>query len=73
MHTDQTGFFKGRFIGENINKALNIIEYCEKNETDGMIVNIDFEKAFDSIEWNYIKKTLAFFNVIQKFFGQGVK
>ena len=28
----------------------------------GMIVNIDFEKAFDSIEWSHIMRTLKFFN-----------
>ena len=56
INSDQTGFLKGRFIGENINKAIHFIEYCEKHNIEGMIVNIDFEKAFDSIEWSYIQK-----------------
>ena len=62
IHSDQTGFIKGRFIGENINKILNIIEHCEKNNLLTIIVNIDFEKAFDSLEWSQINRTLEFFN-----------
>ena len=62
IHHDQTGFLKGRFIGENINKILNVMEYCEMKNLKGMIVNIDFEKAFDSIEWSHIMRTLKFFN-----------
>ena len=30
IHTDQSGFTKGRFIGQNIVTLLDIIEYCEK-------------------------------------------
>ena len=62
VHTDQTGFMKGRFIGENINKILSIIEHCEKNDIEAMIINIDFEKAYDSIEWSHLDRTLNFFN-----------
>ena len=62
IHSDQTGFLKNRFIGENLNKLLSIMEYCDKNDIQGIIVNIDFEKAFDSIEWAQIHRTLAFFN-----------
>ena len=57
INTDQTGFIKGRFIGENINKLLSIIEYCDSHEIEAMIINIDFQKAFDSIEWPHLDRT----------------
>ena len=69
IHSDQTGFLKNRYIGENINRILSIMEYCEKNDLEGLIVNIDFEKAFDSIEWNCLYKTLSFFNFGENFIG----
>ena len=62
IHHDQTGFIKGRFIGENINKILSIMEHCDTFQVEAMIVNIDFEKAFDSIEWSHLDRTLQFFN-----------
>ena len=67
INSDQTGFIKGRFIGENINKILSIIEYCDTHEIEAMIVNIDFEKAYDSIEWDHLDRTLQFFNFGPKF------
>ena len=33
----------------------------KKNEP-GLIVNVDFEKAFDSIEWPYMIKVLKYLN-----------
>ena len=62
IHSDQTGFIKGRHIGENINKLFSIMDYTEKEDIPAIIACIDFEKAFDSMEWNFIKKALEKFN-----------
>ena len=45
---DQTGYIKGRFIGENIRLISDIIE----QNKEGMMLFLDFEKAFDSLEWD---------------------
>ncbi len=58
IHSDQTGFMKGRYIGENIRKTIDIIEYAESHKCAGMIFSIDFEKAFDKLEWDFILKVL---------------
>ena len=31
IHRDQSGFMKGRYIGENLIELLSTIEYCKKN------------------------------------------
>ena len=62
IHPDQKGFIKDRFIGENIRLTYDMIEYCKENKTKGLIVLIDFEKAFDSIDWGFISNTLKSFN-----------
>ena len=67
INYDQTGFIKGRFIGENVNKMLSIIQHCETHEIEAMIVNVDFEKAFDSVEWEHLERTLLFFNFGENF------
>ena len=62
IHTDQTGFMKNRFIGENIVKILNIMEYTEKEGIPALLMLVDFEKAFDHLEWHFIQKALSLFN-----------
>jgi hypothetical protein len=62
IHSDQTGFLPGRYIGENVRLALDMIDYLNKNDLPGLMFLIDFRKAFDKIEWSFILKTLNFFN-----------
>ena len=39
----------GRFIGENIRLLYDIMKYTDINDIPGLLLLIDFEKAFDSI------------------------
>ena len=64
---DQSAYVKGRYIGENARLILDIFEYCNENNEDGILVFLDFEKAFDSVEWNFLFKTLEKFNFGQNF------
>ena len=62
VNDDQVGYIKGRYIGDNIRTMLDILEIT-KNEIDpGLMILIDFEKAFDTISWNFLHETLVFFN-----------
>ena len=58
INHDQTGFLKGRFIGENIRLTDCIIQYATEKNIPGLLLFIDFEKAFDSLEWSFIHDTL---------------
>ena len=62
IHPDQKGFINNRFIGENTRLTYDIINECNNQKQRGLILLIDFEKAFDSISWEFITKTLTFFN-----------
>lgn len=57
----QTGFLKGRFIGENIRFVLDLIEHCSHCNLPGFLLLLDFEKAFDKLEWPFVRKTLTYF------------
>ena len=61
IHTDQTGFVPNRYIGCNINRLLNTIDYCNDNSVEAMLIAIDFEKAFDSMEWSFVYKAMKYF------------
>ena len=52
---------KGRFIGENVRLIDCIIQYAAEKNIPGLLLFIDFEKAFDSLEWSFIVKSLRFF------------
>ena len=58
---DQTGFLKNRYIGENIRLLKDVIQYCQMKPFKGLAVSIDFEKAFDNIEWNFLIACLKTF------------
>ena len=68
INRDQTGFLKGRFIGENIRLIYDLMNYTEVNQIPGLLMLIDFKKAFDSISWDFIFQTLDLFN-----FGNSIK
>ena len=72
IKSDQNGFIKGRYIGENIRLIYDILHYTEENNIPGILLLIDFEKAFDSLSWSFIDKALNLFNFgpsIQKWFN----
>ena len=62
INPDQSGFLKGRFIGENFRLIDSIINYTDTEDIPGLLIFVDFEKAFDTLEWSFITKTLKHHN-----------
>ena len=56
----QSGFVPGRYIGECTRLIFDIMKFTEDRRLPGMLVLIDFEKAFDSISWSFIYQTMTF-------------
>jgi len=54
IYNDHTGLMKNRFTGENIRLIDCIIQYAAKENIPGLLLFVDFEKAFDSLEWSFI-------------------
>jgi len=68
IHTDQTGFMKDRFIGQNIRLLCDLLDQTELENIAGILLQLDFRKAFDTIEWPMIQQVLTIFN-----FGASIK
>jgi hypothetical protein len=49
-------------MGENNCLLYDLMDYLEENDMDGLLLLVDFEKAFDSVEWNFLRKALESFN-----------
>jgi hypothetical protein len=64
---DQTGFITGRYIGDNIRLIYDMLQFTEENDIPGLLLLIDFEKAFDSISWEFLLSVLKFFNLGESF------
>jgi len=62
INSDQTRYVKNRFIGENIRPISDVIKLYAKKQLPGMLLFIDLEKAFDSLEWKYLFKALELMN-----------
>ena len=62
INNDQTGFIKGRFIGENIRLIDGVIQFAAAKNISGLLHFLDFEKAFDTVEWTFIQRTFKHFN-----------
>lgn len=45
---NQTGFIKGRYIGENIRLIYDLLNYTDTHDIPGMLFLIDFQKAYDT-------------------------
>ena len=68
IHEDQKGFISGRFIGENVKLIYDILFETKNQNLPGLILSVDFEKAFDTVSWKFIEKVLDYF-----IFGPSVK
>ena len=52
--TQQTACIKNRFIGEGGRLISDIVNICDRNNIGGLLVTIDIEKAFDSLDHKFI-------------------
>ena len=67
INPDQTRYIKGRYTGENIRLISDLIDYTKQKNIPGIAIFLDFRKAFDSVEWDYIAKVLDVFKFGEDF------
>ena len=67
INEDQTGYVKNRFIGFNLRQIQDITDYADLYKIEGAIIFIDFSKAFDSLEWDFMFGTLKHFRFNESF------
>ena len=58
----QTGYIKGRYIGENLRLVSDVIEYCQTDSINGVIIACDYQAAFDSLEHEFLFLALKAYN-----------
>jgi len=54
IRPNQTRFVEGRNILDNVFMAQDSLSWAEESNHDLVLLLLDFEKAFDRIEWNFL-------------------
>lgn len=58
----QSAFIQGRHISDSILIASEIIHSLQTKNSVGVVLKIDFEKAFDKIKWDFVFEVLRSMN-----------
>jgi hypothetical protein len=51
-------FIKGRYIIESVVTAHEIIHSVHQSEEPGVVLKLDYEKAYDKVNWNFLLDVL---------------
>ncbi|CAL5339713.1 unnamed protein product [Camellia sinensis] len=62
----QLAFLRGRSILDGVLIANEVVDGWHKSKKTGLLFKLDFEKAFDSINWNFLFSMLTNFGFGQK-------
>ena len=63
IHHNQVGFITGRNIAENLRAISDIFDYTKDFNVPGILISVDFHKAFDSLEHKFLYAVLEKFNL----------
>ena len=55
MGPSQTAFIPGRYIMEGVVILHETIHELHRKKQDGVILKLDFEKAYDKLQWPFIQ------------------
>ncbi len=58
INDDQSVYLKGQYIGQNVRILEDVTFFTKQNKSSGILLSIDFEKVFDSLNWNLFLKHL---------------
>ena len=49
-------------MGDNTRLLYDLMQFVEENNITGLLLLIDFEKAFNSLSWSFMQEVLTYFN-----------
>jgi len=58
ISSHQTAFIEGRYILESVVAAHEIIHEVVKKKEAGLILKLDYEKAYDNVNWDFLEEVL---------------
>ena len=58
ISSNQTAFVQGRQITDNFNSTREMLNHISNSGRPACFIKIDFAKAFDSVNWDYLKRVM---------------
>jgi hypothetical protein len=55
----QTAFIKGRNMMDGVMSLHEILHEAKRKKQQGVVLKLDFEKAYDKVDWNYLMKCIS--------------
>jgi hypothetical protein len=56
---NQSAFIKGRYILESVVTAHEVVHSVHKSQQPGIILKLDYEKAYDRVSWSFLFRMMA--------------
>ncbi|WJX66218.1 hypothetical protein P8452_50797 [Trifolium repens] len=58
---NQSTFIKGRFLADGVVVLNEVVDYAKRSNKECLILKVDFEKAYDSVSWDFLDYMLGRF------------
>lgn len=55
ISTSQSAFLKGRHLVDGVLVVNELVDYAKKLKKECLIFKVDFEKAYDSVDWGFLE------------------
>jgi hypothetical protein len=62
----QSAFIKGRNLVDGVVVINEVVDLARRNGRSCLILKVDFEKAYDSVEWSFLDYMLRMFGFCEK-------
>jgi hypothetical protein len=69
VSTNQSAFIKGRNLVDGVMVANEVVELAKKVGRECLILKVDFEKAYDYVDWGFLAYMLQRFGFCAKWIG----
>jgi hypothetical protein len=58
ISSNQSAFIKGRNLVDGVVIVNEVVDWAKKAKKDCLIIKVDFEKAYDSVDWGFLEYML---------------
>jgi hypothetical protein len=66
VETTQSTFLRGRNLVDGVVVINDVVDLARRNGQSCLILKVDFEKAYDSVEWSFLDYMLIRFEFCSK-------